>query len=160
MKQWTYSISAIVILASIIMIILPNGRTSTIIKSIFSLVIMLVIISPIKSLTNKEYTFENMFEENNLIIQEDYLEYITQKKLYIYKENVIKILENLGIKNATFEYEYTVSDLYEISFNKVFINLKNSVIQSENNHIIITENIKNSLSEYLEINKEFIEIYD
>ena len=110
MSSWVLSITSIVILTSIISMILPEGRLNKSIKSIFSLLVVLVIIQPFFTLTGKDIDFDTIFSENNITLQVDYLEYIQSQKITNYQNNCQKILKNYGIDSASVDINYTVNN--------------------------------------------------
>ena len=158
MNNWIINIGAVVLFTAILSLILPNGRLNGVIKSIFSLIIVLIILNPIISIKNSEFSFEDFFTESNIAFQEDYLNFISIKKQENYQENCTLLLEELGVSNSDVDVYYELDQDGNFIIKKVNVNLENSVIKEEFAHIDIIEKIKNKLSSYLQIDIEVINV--
>ena len=162
MKEWILSIVVMVLLTTIITIICPEGKLGKMVKGIFSLIILLVIINPLlnfnKSTINLD--FNNLFQQENSSIQTGFLDYSINKKIEIYKKECIEIIEKIGIEGAIVEIEYSISDKYEFSIYSAKIYLNKSVIKTEKEHIVVIEEIMDSISNYLNISKTNVLIYE
>ncbi len=159
MKQWIFSIGATVLLVSIVSIILPNGKTGKFIKSIFSVLILLVTIRPLVSISKNNLNDGINFSNVDIEIQYDYINYIFEERKNTYEENCCKILEDIGVKNAKIDINY---DSSSITFDVLFvnINLKDAVINSDMEHILVIEEIKEKTALYLTIDKSKLVIYE
>jgi len=125
-------------------LILSEGRLKFFIKSIYSITLILVIISPIIKMKNTEVNFD-LFLENEIVFDQNFLDYVNNKKDENYKEILDKILLNMGINRATFEF---VLDKEENSIEKIFIDLKNAVIENKDEHINIVKEIEDKIKEH------------
>ncbi len=159
MLNWVLSIGSTVIITSVIMIILPSGKLSTIIKSIFSLVVLLVVISPIIKITKVDFEIENLFFGEEITVQDDFLHFIGESKIKAYKDNCRQILVNMGVEDALFDIDYLITDDYFIDVQRIMVDLRNSVIKSDKAHIDIIGDVKEAFSEYFSIDVGRIEIY-
>ncbi len=160
MLDWILSCGATVILTSIIMIILPSGKLSAIIKSIFSLVVLLVVISPITKISKGDFSIDNVFTGGEIYVQEEFLHFIAESKIKIYEENCNKILGNFGIENAQLDFEFLITENYSVEVQKLKVDLKKSVINSDKEHIDIIKDVKEALAEYLNVDVGRVEIYE
>lgn len=153
MKTWIISISAIVLLTSIFSLIIPESRIGKLIKNVFSILIIFVIISPLSNLKTQNLSFESFVNTSEITFQNDYLNYIGDKKSTELKNESIKIIEKLGVNNVFVNicYNYDSSKNFIVEYAQ--INLKNAVIISDKEHINIKEEIRNALSFYLQIDK-------
>lgn len=159
MINWLSSVAIVVLLASIILIILPEGKTSYLIKSVLSITVSLSIISPLKSILSNDFTFS--FDKNQQItLQDEYLQYVSNYKIDTYKDLVNQVLIKSGVNNADIKIEYSLDDFYIVCIEYVEINLKNAVINSELERIYLIESIKNQISECLNVSMEFVKIYE
>lgn len=159
MNNWLSSIAIIVLFSSIIIMILPEGKTSFLIKSILSIVVSLSIVSPIKSFLTGDFN-ANSFSQNDVMLQEEYLFYVSNIKIESYKDNINNLLNDIGVTSSTINFEYKIDDFYRLTIDKVDINLKNAVINSDLERIYLIESIKKQISEYLNISKDFVVIYE
>ena len=94
-----------------------------------------------------------------MVYQENYLDYVNQKRINSLENDCTDVLLNIGVSGAKISLDYSVDENYQIMITKVNINLENAVIISGNKHIDIIEEIKTALSEYLSVSKEIMVIY-
>lgn len=156
MKTWIISISAIVFITSIFGIIVPDSKIGKLIKSVFSILIIFVIISPIANIKNQDVSFENFINTSEIVYQNDYLDFIANKKAKELENESKKIIENLGVNNVFVNICYMHNNLEKFIVKSVEVNLKNAVIISDKAHINIKEQIRTELSSYLEIDKNLV----
>lgn len=156
MKTWIISISAIVFITSIFGIIVPDSKIGKLIKSVFSILIIFVIISPIANIKNQDVSFENFINTSEIVYQNDYLDFIADKKAKELENESKKIIENLGVNNVFVNICYMHDHLEKFIVKSVEVNLKNAVIISDKAHINIKEQIRTELSSYLEIDKNLV----
>ena len=157
MKEWIISIVAVVLITSIVCLILPQGKMGKFIKNIFSILTMLVIIKPIIYLKDFDYNFDNLGSNNEVTIQENFLDYIYSKRIEEYKQNCLKITKDFGVENASVEIYYDI-DNQAIKITLIEINLRDSVILSDKGHIHIKEGIITNISTYLNVEKNMVVI--
>ena len=158
MKDYLISVGAVLILTSCITLILPDGKSSKVIKPIFTILILLVIIKPLTSIKNFDFSFENNLE-NSFSYQNSYIDYTFQKRIELYKKNSNKIITELGVDGAKIDVLWEIKDDYELVIDKIKIDLSNAVYKENLQHIDITKEIKKSISNYLNISEEDVEIY-
>ena len=151
MKSWILSVSAVIVLTSVLSFVIPEGKIKKPIETVFSLLTIIAIISPLFKVDFS--TFNIIGEEGaKIYYQEDFLEYVVTLKK---QENIKEcnyILEELGIKNCQVDIAYSSTDNTKII--TIRINLSNSVIISQNEHIDILGKAKEDISEYFQIEKE------
>ncbi len=152
MKQWILSVGIIVLLTSIMSLILPEGKIGKFIKAMFSLITMTVIISPVIKLKNNDITIEDIYSEENFDFNNDILNYFHSKKIEECSYICNQILEKHGVKNAQITIK-TINSIESFAVEKIFINLKNSVINSEKEHIDIIEQARIEISSRILIDK-------
>lgn len=157
MSSWVLSIASIVILTSLITMILPEGKLNKSIKSIFSLLVVLVIIQPFLSFSGNHENLDSIFNGNELNLQTEYLDYIESQKITNYQKNCQKILANYGIEGASVDINYTVIDKHVV-IEKVLINLTNNTNSSINKETI--EKVIIDISLYLNLTEEKVLVYE
>lgn len=158
MKEWVLSVFVTVLLSSIVGMIAPEGKIGKLIKCIFSIIILLTVISPF---TNLNYAnFSNLIDFDNLEsnVQINFIYYANSKNAKKIEEKVNSYLEKNGINNAEIKVDFSVSSDYEFKIDNININLKNSVINSDKEHIVVLDNIVSEISSLLNISKECISI--
>ncbi len=159
MKEWIISVCAVVIITTIITLIAPNGKLGKFIKSIFSLIVTLVILQPIQTFDFSSFDFDFVTAGSEVILQENYLDYVSESSIIKKQTNCEELLAYHGIKNSEVIIDYTVSESHKVKYEKVSINLENAVIISGKEHIDIIDEIKKIVSEYLTVNKDDLVIY-
>ena len=160
MKEWVIGIVVSVFAFSVISLLLPNGSTAKFIKQLFSVIMIFVLLQPF---VNKDLFYEQSFVYNDKIsfIQNDFLEYAHDKNVSIHYENINKILMNFGVENTNIDmFYYTTDENYNLKIEKVVVNLENSVIKTDREHIDIIDQIKSSIANYLSLDKNLVVIYD
>lgn len=157
MKNYLLTISTTVLLTSVVSLILPEGKMGKYIKSFFSVLVLLVIISPVVSLS--ELDLKNTFSDSK-VIQEDYLEYIYTSKTSSLEKDCVNILKNFGVENAKVEIQYDIGENYEYSIKNAIIYLCDAVINSNGEHINNIEESISNISNYLQVERKFIKIYE
>ena len=159
MKNWLLGIISIIFIIIVFSIFLPESKVGKYAKSIISIFILLIIILPLSKkniLTNEDEIFLN----EEVYVQEDFLYFINDYKMNLVKEKCNKILEDLEIKNALINVDFEITENYNFFIKKIEINLSESVINSTQSHKYIIEEIKNQISKQVLINKESIEVYE
>ena len=149
MKEWVISVTVTVFSTSVISLILPSGKLSKYIKSVFSLIMVFVILQPVFKLKDVKFDFQAVFNESEFVYQSDY-----------FKENCVILLKDIGVENFETGIIFSVNEISEIIVEKVVINLQNSVINSDKDHIDIIVGIKSVISEYLKIDDDAVVIYE
>lgn len=159
MKEWLLSVFSAVLIVSLICLILPKGKLSKFAKPFISLIIILIILTPI---LNVNEFYENIMDINGVSVEIDteFLQYITTSKIDFYTENCVKIAQKNGINGSDILIEYNVNNDSKVLVTGVSVSLKNAVITSENEHIVILQRLKEELSEYLGIDETGVKIYE
>lgn len=156
---WVLQIVGVVILSVLVDIIIPEGQTSKYIKSIFSVVVILVIVSPIPKLISMEFSVEEVFKDEQV-------EYVDEQFLEFYKEiqttqiinNITAMLENSDYKVKSINVE-TNPNKTDLELQKILIILNKKGINWENGHINITEKVRQIVLSIVNINEESVVVY-
>ena len=145
LNNWILSIVGVVLIGILIDVILPSGQTSKYIKSIFAIISVFVILSPLPKLIHKDFTFEGIMSENEFILQEDYFYEINNQRLEQFKTNLKKKFEEQGLSGDFFIVSCNIFNR-TFSIDKIYIISSNIVIDENLSHIntneIIIETIK------------------
>ena len=157
MSSWILSVTGIIILSSIICIIMPDGRSSDIVKCILAVITLMTVIKPIFNYENLTFNDEP-FQVKKIEYQKDYLQYVNDEKKEEYYDGCQKILQSFNINGAKVSIDYCVDNAYALKIKKVTVDLQNDVIISDDEHIDIIEEIKMIISSYCGIELKFIEV--
>lgn len=160
MNDWIIKVICVVLLTSILSLIVPENSIGKNIKGIFSLITVLVVITPLINSFQNGFNFQNNAYTNSIVLQEDFLINISEKRIELLKDECISIFKknNLDVENCVISYE--ISNEYEVTVKKVHIYLNNLVINSNLEHKNIIEKCKNEIKNYIGINIENILVYE
>ncbi|MBE7073811.1 MAG: hypothetical protein E7379_01820 [Clostridiales bacterium] len=158
-SSWILSIAGIICLSVLIELILPDGQINKYIKSIFSFVIVLVVISPIPKLLNTNINYANLFQfENSFMLDEDYLYQLNFDKMNALQAVIEdEILEN-GYENVKV---FINSNIFESSLKikSVCVDLSDLVISQNAEHkdiLKIKKHITTIIQKHTKIDGEMI----
>ena len=159
MKQWLYSIFVLVLIITIISIVVPEGKLGKIIKGVFSVILLITVINPLVKI--KEVNYDYFIGDNNdFTLQTHYIDYVYNKKIdnliNLSKESLIKI----GVDKCEIIIDYVIDEKYQLLINFAQVNLKNAVIYSNEEHIVVVEQVKTIVANVLAIEKEKVFIYE
>ena len=140
MTAWILSIAGVTILSVVVDLILPSGQTAKYIKNIFAFVMILVIISPLPALIKGNFNVNDIFESEEIVLQEDYIYQVNRDKLTALEEEITSSLEEKGIKNVVITIN---ADIFQIEMKilEVNVDLSDLVIDENSGHIDIEKAI-------------------
>ncbi len=154
-SSWVMAVAGICVLGVLVELVLPNGQTKKYIKGIFAFIVVLVIISPLPSILNKEFSIDDIFEEDAIIIQEDFIYQVNKNRLETLENMVVTDLEEQGIKGVSIIINANIFT-NQMKIDTVFVDLSHVVINENMEHIDINELVANSILKYISINKSQI----
>ena len=155
MREWVISVFSLVMISVLSGYIIPEGKLNGFLKGLFSIIISIAIVSPVLKIDFSNFSFENATVE--IPFQKNYIEFIFDKKTEYIKENVKKVLEGYDcFESVTIEYE--IDKFYNYVIKKVVVDLNNSVINSNEEHIDIIEDVKEKVLECVQIGKDLIKV--
>ncbi len=138
LKSYALSIAVMVMITQIIEMLMVKGTMKKSVEMVLSLVVTMVFASPILSMFSADFSVDNLFNDSEVTIDENFLYYVEEVRSNSYEEKVIECLEEKGYYGC--EVKVDVESLGEIVIiKKVEINLKNLVIIEEQAHINKTE---------------------
>ena len=158
MLNWVINVFSSVLIITVISLLLPEGRLAKFIKPFISLILILIILSPIN---NIGILFDGISESNfYLETDSEFLLKTAQAKIDVKTANCILIAEKNGITKAEILIQYTVDESFTPNIYGVKINLQKAVITSENEHIVILQRLKEDICAYLVLSEKGVEIYE
>lgn len=104
MGAWIISITGVICLGILLDIVLPDGKTTKYIRGAFSLIVILVIVSPLPSLMKKEWKFS--FDDSAFSSSESDEEIEVSDMFFYRVEKCEEELKRQGI-TASVEIEYS-----------------------------------------------------
>ena len=155
MINWIISISTITILSSLLITLLPENEKTGIVKFVFSLIVILVVIKPGFNSNDLSQIFANN-DTNEVELQEDFLDYYSNKKIeYIKNEcNIICIEE--GVKDAIVSVGISDDNLTENNFTEIKINLLTATFNDNLDKKIVVNKIEKKIKEKFNIRLEMV----
>ena len=159
MKEWIVSIVCLVIMSTILLIIIPEGKTKNVIKNIFQITVILIVLTPLTKVDLSSILHNSNLQEENQIEtfnNQDFFVYINNSKLEILQFQCEEILEDCGINNAICDIGYIINDDNVINVKFIIINLTNAVIISKVEHIVVIEQALVTISTFYDVPKECV----
>lgn len=132
MNGYVLSVLGIVVAGIFIDIIIPSGAINKYIRSIYSIFVVAVLVSPIMSLLNKANKFSFTYEDYKL--NENILSYIYKKRTETFQEDIEKQLASDGFANVDIVLNFSLENDVML-FTSCQVNLKNLVISKDKQHI-------------------------
>lgn len=159
MKEWILSVFCIVFICALINMIIPDGRLNKYIKHTFAILVTLVVIKPFLSLDVNFDVFNDILSNEKVQYQTSYIDYLCKKKIDALEIECENIFSSYGVSNSTVELEFEINESVLVIKNAT-VNLCNSVINSNKEHIDIIGQAKKSVAQYLKLQEKDIRIYE
>ncbi|MGN0748271.1 MAG: stage III sporulation protein AF [Christensenellales bacterium] len=156
-SSWIMAIVGVSVLGVLIDLVMPNGQTKKYIKGIFAFIVVLVIISPLPNLLNKNFSIDDIFEEDAIVIQEDFVYQVNRDRLETLENMIVADLKEQGVGNITVNISANVFT-NKMKIEAVFVDLSQVVINQNLEHIDINELVAKSVLKYVSIDKNNIVI--
>ena len=150
MTAWILSIAGISVVSVLVDLILPSGQTAKYIKNMFAFITIFVIISPLPKLLSGNVKIDDIFQSEEIILQEDFLYQVNRDKLSALESSVQVNLESEGVKGVIVSLS---ADIFktEMQIEEVFVDLSEIVIDENCQHKdikkLITKVVKNCVGE-------------
>lgn len=137
-SSWILSIAGIVIISVIVELILPEGSINKYIRSIFSFLVVFVIVAPLPALVGKKFDYSQIISQEEFTLQEDYLFQLNVYKTEALQEDLVNAINEAGYDNV----QVNVScNNYATSFvvDAIYVELSNLVIMDKAEHTNIID---------------------
>ena len=157
-STWILSVAGIICVSVLIEFIMPEGQMNKYIKSIFSFVIILVIILPLPKLFKKQNSI-SVFDYDGITLQSDYLYELNLTKLSSITKTIEKDIKELGYNDVSLSISADIFD-EKIDYRGIYVNLNNLVISNDFEHkniIEIKEDITQVIGKYINDGEVFFE---
>ena len=137
-SSWILSIAGIVIISVIVELILPEGSLNKYIRSIFSFLVVLVIVAPLPSLVGKKFDYSQILTQEEFTLQEDYLFQLNVYKTEALQQELVLAINEAGYDNVEVNVS---SNNYSTSFvvDAIYVELSNLVITDKAEHTNIID---------------------
>lgn len=157
MKNVILTICFLILLSFFSENVLPQGKMKAAVRSVFSCLAILCVLSPIKSFFESDVSFGDINVSSGFNVDYDY----TDKYFSSYGkriENEVNSLIEAAKINGSAHITYSVDDRYKFVIEKVTVKIEKTVINSENANIHIIDELKGQISEYLNVSNEKVVI--
>lgn len=157
MSGYILSILGIVICGIVIDIILPSGVINKYVKSIFSIFVVAVILSPLINFINSNKEINLNFEEYE--VQENITNYIFSERIQAIESSIENDLSENGFKNIDIKITYSVES-NELIIISCEVFLENAEISPDKSHINKYEFISETVNKYSTLGNEEIKFHE
>ena len=156
MSGYILSILGIVVAGLLIEIIIPSGTINKYIKSVYSIFVVMVLISPVIKFFKSGQDLKLNYTEYE--INEKLLNYIYSKQADETEVLIETILGREGFSSVDIILCYSIENK-ELIYNSCQVNVENMSISSDKQHINSYEFIRNVVSEKTGLKDEVIMVY-
>ncbi len=146
LSSWILSIAGVVSLSVVVELMLPEGSLNKYIRSVFSFLVVLVIISPLPKLVNKQVSFQDFSISQTYDAQQDYINQNNISLAVALQNDISSVIESKGYQKVVVSVSYQKNSP-EFKIKAIYVELKNLVITSQAEH----KNIVDIKSEILEL---------
>ncbi|MEG1582132.1 MAG: stage III sporulation protein AF [Clostridia bacterium] len=158
LMQYVLSLCGAVVISTLAMIIIPEGRVSTICKSVISMFVFLVIVTPLINIKNQDFS-----SALDYTLHEDTINYDFLKKRKIEEDNV-KIKSIIAeysnkVQNITIKISY-LETLNECNIKNIYIDFSSAVLHENISRNNVISDIKKRCSDVFDISLEEVMIIE
>ena len=157
MAGYVLSVLGIVVAGIFLDVIIPSGTINKYIKSVYSIFVVAVLISPIIKLASKSKDFTLNYQSYE--INEKLLNFIHKKQVQDKEMIIEKELKIAGFNGVDIIISFSIKDNILV-YDSCLANLKNMVIEENNQHINSYEFIKDVVVKHTNLAKEVIMFYE
>ena len=126
MGKWVLTVAGVAILSVLCDVILPEGQTRKYIKTVFGVVVSLVIIQPLVGLFSNGLS-ESVFGSESVSAQQQYLDSVANRQNQYSLRTVAQLLEAKGITVKSIEFTSPNALLLEL--NVAYNAERNAIVQ-------------------------------
>ncbi len=152
-SSWILSIAGVCILSVLIDFFLPDGNSYSHIKNVFNFVIVLVVIAPLPGLLKKDFDSSSIFTNSEIVLQEDYIYQLNRDKLTMLEKSIENQISSKGLLNVDVSISADIFTI-QMEIDAIYVDLCNLVIQGDEEHIDIRNEIVEVIVSFVDIEKE------
>lgn len=153
------SIIGVCILSVVVDLIVPSGKMSSSIKSVFSYIVILVVLAPLPNLIKGNFSLDGLFSNVDMEIQDEYIYNINQSKLDKWTITIENELEITGITGAIVSISANIFE-YDMQIDAVYVDLYNAVISSNLANKNIQTEVVSVVLKCLDVEKNKVVVYE
>lgn len=152
------NIVGVVFLIIVVDLILPEGKTSKYIKSIVSIFVIAVILSPVITIIKNGFDFNALFVNGSYQVDNELLESVNRQNIELLEKDLVLFLDKEGYGGVEVMIS-TVFEQSETKINYIYVNLCDLVISENLAHIDYYTKIKELIGKQINIEAERIVLY-
>ena len=131
-SSWLLSVVGIVIIALLVDILLPVGKTSKLIKSVLAIFSIFVFVSPLKQIDLNSFNPSSFI--GNINIDSSFVDDRNYEKLRALERTIEKNLSDNGYSGIKVELQGEYSE-EKANISYIFVNVSDLVLKDENQNI-------------------------
>ena len=151
MSSWLLSITGVIFLGVLFDLIYPNGKTNTLCKTIFGVVAVVVMITPILNIDLDKLTLGGS-------VNQQLINNLEEAKIQSIKTRVDTHLKSCGISGVIVKIDIILSE-DKFYIDKIYLDTTNLVLTENVTNINKYEVIANEISKVVDVDKERIIVY-
>jgi len=156
-SSFVLSICGIALIGVMVEIVLPNGKTSKLIKSVVSILSIFIIISPIKNINFKNLNITSIFDE--IEIDSEFISNRHSEKIKVIENMIEKNLMDNGFE----EVIISINGKYineKLEIENLYVDLRKLVLLSEDMNIDKYNHIVSIIKNIISVGEEKIVFYE
>ena len=157
-SSWILSITGIIVVTLLVEIILPNGKTNKLIKSIIGIFSIFVIISPLKKFDIDSLDLTEVFQ-SEIKIDSNFIDNRNKEKIVAYEKLIEDTLTQNGYKNTIILLKGAF-DGEKLIFENAFVDLRDLVLLEDSLNINKYTKIIAIIKKVIIIEEEKIVFYE
>ena len=151
MSSWLLSITGVIFLGVLFDLIYPNGKTNTLCKTIFGVVAVVVMITPILNIDLDKLTLGGS-------VNQQLINNLEEAKIQSIKTRIDTHLKSCGISGVIVKIDIILSE-DEFFIDKIYLDTTNLVLTENVTNINKYEVIIKEVSSLLKIESEKVVVY-
>lgn len=134
MNEYILALLGVIILGVIVDVLMPSGQLSSFIKTIYSVFVIFIIISPISNIISTGFDISSFFNNSAVEVDGDLLYIIYDDAADELESYITTQCEDIGFYNIIADISVSTT-LLNFSVESVIIDISNLVIITDENHI-------------------------
>lgn len=156
-KTYVLSVVAVVVISVVSDMLLPSGKMKNTCRAVYSLVVILVLISPALKLFSTEFDFSDVLCNENIDIDGDFADYANSVRENLIEKSVSDELRRKGYGEPQVDVVAEMCD-GTVSYKNIFVKFNKSVIIEQSQHINITE-VSEIVADFLNVESGRVTVY-
>lgn len=157
LSSFILKIFCLIVILNIILSFFPNGKIKTTTKTVFAFLLLFLFLNFIKNNSLTLDKIDDIDYEKTVELQNNYLDYITNKKNSLFQQKIYQTAEKNGIMIKDIEITFDSSGQF---LEKITVKCENKYISEKNEHIVEIDNFKKEISKNLNIGFDRIVLID